>query len=463
MSPLAADAVVSAAFFSFLYLLQKTANNVIMFLSLLFEGRYSLKGDFVLKKSKVLRRIGIIVGSIFIAVMLIWLIFAVANAIYRGNMKKYIDNYGKVEYENQITPNLDERGNYYFTTDGDFKVMQLTDVHIGGGFLFSGGDKKAIHAVASMIEVEKPDLVIVTGDISYTVPWCGTLNNATAHGFFKRLMENLGVYWTVTFGNHDSEKYNLHDRAAVAEMYSDPTLKYCLFSAGPEDIFGECNHVINIKDSQGLVTSSFIMIDSNAYTDKDVFGLGWDYDNVHEDQIAWYRENIEYYTEENRRILVKSLGEGIDPSAFKVNPVTSYIYMHIPPEEMKTAYNEAVKGDISDTEKYGIVGEDGQVVYCSAYPDNFFETVVELGSTKGIFFGHDHLNSLHLTYKGVLLSYGCSIDYSAYAGSTGYQRGCTLLTLKKNGYTELRHSNYYSGLYDNLNDKVDMTLPEMYR
>ena len=55
-------------------------------------------------------------------------------------------------YENQLMPEKDERGNACFTTDGDFKVMQLTDLHLGGGVLFADGDKRAIHAVAAMVE-----------------------------------------------------------------------------------------------------------------------------------------------------------------------------------------------------------------------------------------------------------------------------------------------------------------------
>lgn len=409
------------------------------------------------KSKKILKVLAIIAATVVILATAILII----NAIHRDGMEKYIDTFGRVEYEHQLTPERDELGNWVFTTDGDFKVMQLTDVHLGGGFLFADGDKRAIHAVAAMVAEEKPDLVVVTGDISFAVPWCGTLDNSIAHSYFKQLMENLGVYWTVTFGNHDAEKYNLYDRAAVADMYSDEALEYCLFSAGPEDVFGECNHVITVKNSLGLTTSAFVMIDSNAYTDKDVFGIGWDYDNVHDDQVEWYRENIEYYTEKNAA-LYTILDESVRPEEFDTGAVRSYLYMHIPPEEMLKAYNEAAKGDISDTEVYGIVGEGGQVVYSSAYPDGLFECVRELGSTKAIFFGHDHLNSLHLEYEGVLLAYGYSIDYSAYAGATGYQRGCTMLTLSENGSHELTYSNYYSDKYDHLDDKVDMTLPEAY-
>ena len=404
----------------------------------------------------------LVLGIVFAAIAVFVLAVNLINHVHRGNMERYIDGYGKVAYESQLVPQVDERGNYFFTTDGDFKVMQLTDVHLGGGFLFSGGDKKAIHAVAAMVEAEKPDLVIVTGDISFAVPWSGTLNNAIAHGYFKRLMENLGVYWTVTFGNHDSEKYNFHNRAAVARMYEDETLAYCLFSAGPEEVFGECNHVIRAENSLGLTTSAFVMIDSNAYTEKDVLGIGWDYDNVHADQIAWYEENIEYYTAKNLAAY-EAIEESARPADFDTSAIRSYMYMHIPPEEMRIAYNEEAKGDISDIAQYGIAGEDGKVVYSSEYPDALFETVVALGSTKGIFFGHDHLNSLHLTHEGVLLAYGYSIDYSAYAGGTGYQRGCTLLTLSPDGEAKLSYENYYSERYDHLDDEVDMTLPQRYR
>ena len=206
-----------------------------------------------------------VLAIILAVVLVVFLTCLIGNAISRDNIEAYIDGFEQVVYESQLVPSTDELGNYYFVTDGDFKVMQITDVHLVGGFLFAENDKKALHAVASMIEAERPDLVIVTGDISYAVPWSGTLDNSIAHGYFKRLMEKLGVYWTVTFGNHDSEAYNYHNRAAVADMYSEEALQYCLFSAGPDGVFGECNHVINVQNTQGLITSSYVMIHKESF------------------------------------------------------------------------------------------------------------------------------------------------------------------------------------------------------
>lgn len=389
--------------------------------------------------------------SILIALVAIIAVFAVANRINEQVMYKYIDSFAKVEIENQLEPQLDDEGVPYFVTDGDFKVMQLTDVHICGGILSVGKDKKAINAVAAMITAEKPDLVIVTGDISFAVPWAGTLNNRFAHSMFKRLMENLGVYWTVTLGNHDSEVYNFYDRAAVADMYESEELKYCLFSKGPEDIFGECNHIINLRQSDGLISKSFIMMDSNSYTDEDPLGIKWIYDNIHEDQVDWYKAQIEKLNQHNT-----TLGS--------TEAVESLLFIHIPLLEVRDAYNEYLEAGEKDTDNvkhlFGKIGESDPYVFSSEDHSEMFNAILELGSTKAIFFGHDHLNNMMMDYKGVALCYGYSIDYFAYAGidKIGSQRGCTVINCRYGGVIEVLHENYYQDKYTPLYEKETVNL-----
>ena len=371
---------------------------------------------------------------------------ALINQFNEQAMNEYIDSFAKVEYENQLTPAEDELG-AYFVTDGDFKILHLTDVHIAGGFLSVSEDKKAINAVAAMITAEKPDLVIVTGDISFAVPWAGTINNAYAHRMFIRLMENLGVYWTVTFGNHDSEVYDYYDRAAVASFYEGEGLEYCLFDRGPEGLYGECNHAITVRNSEGLITQSLIMIDSNSYTDEDPLGIFWIYDNIHQDQIDWYKTTVESHNAHNA-----SLG--------KADTVKSLLFMHIPLMEVREAVYEYIEE--TDEAKYlgGKVGESEPYVYCSDDPEQMFETILELDSTKGIFYGHDHLNNIVLEYKDVTLSYGYSIDYFAYAGiaKIGSQRGCTVITCHPDTSFEITHENYYQDKYVPLYNKEEVDL-----
>lgn len=86
----------------------------------------------------------------------------------KANIKR-AESYDPVVIENQLVPEKDENGYWTFTTDRDLKIMQLTDIHLGGGWLSLKKDSQAINAVATMIQAEKPDLVIITGDMAFPV------------------------------------------------------------------------------------------------------------------------------------------------------------------------------------------------------------------------------------------------------------------------------------------------------
>ena len=389
--------------------------------------------------------------SVILGFLALCLIVALANRVNARALHEYIDTFGAVELENQLQPQYDEDGVAYFVTDEDFKVMQLTDIHLGGSIMSARKDRLAINAIAAMINEEKPDLVIVTGDISFAVPWGGTLNNRFAHEMFGHIMENLGVYWTVAFGNHDSELYNFYTRSQVADMYESEELTHCLFDRGPDDVFGDCNHIINVRNSRGIVTRSLIIIDTNTYTDEDPLGFNWVYDNIHEDQIEWYRENIEK---------INAYNKSIDESA---ETVKSLMFFHIPLMEVRDAYNEYLENGESENLKYirGEVGEKDPYVYCSEMSEEMFETIVELGSTEAMFYGHDHVNNIVLEYHGVTLCYGYSVDYFAYWNivKQGSQRGCTIINCHPDTTYEIIHENYYQDKYTPLYEKetVDIT------
>lgn len=377
-------------------------------------------------------------------VIIIASVIAGVNYMMLQSLVRLGNSYDKIEYENQLVPEKDENGNWYFTTDGDFKVMHLTDIHIGGGFMSKDVDEKALNAVATMITKEKPDLVIATGDIAFPVPYtAGTFNNYSGAKAFGNLMEKLGVYWDVTFGNHDAEAYSYFDREAMAEIYSDEDFQYCLFQAGPEDVDGYGNHTIEVKNSKGVITQALILIDSQAYVkDNIIESIKGTYDNVHENQVQWYENEINRMNAENKAITKKAV------------PVKSLAFFHIPLVEMLDSWNEFTDNGYKDTAdvKYieGIMGEGGKVVYCGLGEDELFEKMLELDSTKAMFNGHDHLNSTTFEYKGIQFSYGYSVDYFAYSGidQLGSQRGCTMITCKPDTTFKIDKYNYYSDRYD---------------
>lgn len=393
------------------------------------------------KKCKKGIKFLITVVSVIVAVATL---VAGANLIAVANLEEKGSTYGKVEIENQLVPKKDENGYWYFTTDRDFKVMHLTDIHIGGGFMSKTVDEKALNAVAVMVTREKPDLVIATGDIAFPVPYsAGTFNNYSGAKAFANLMENLGVYWTVTFGNHDAESFSYFDREAVAGFYENEEYKYCLFQSGPEDVDGYGNHVIEVKNSNGIITQAMILIDSLAYIDNSIrSSITWAYDNIHPNQVEWYESEIKRMNAENKKISKESV------------PVKSLAFFHIPLVEMGDGWREFTGNNFKDTSDFryieGIIGETGKRIYSGVGEDDLFEKMLELGSTKAMFNGHDHYNNVTFEYKGIQFSYGYSIDYFAYSGidKEGSQRGCTMITCKPDATFTIEKFNYYSDRYD---------------
>lgn len=383
--------------------------------------------------------------TIISVIIVLAIVITGANILSVQNLVKKGSSYNKVEIDNQLVPEKDENGNWCFTTDGDFKVMQLTDIHIGGGFMSKTVDEKALNAIATMVTKEKPDLVIATGDIVFPVPYrAGTFNNNSGIKAFANLMETLGVYWDVTFGNHDAEFYSYFDRETVAELYENEEYKHCLFQAGPEDVDGYGNHTIEVKNSDGLITQAIILIDSQAYIkDNSVIeSLKGTYDNVHPNQVEWYESEIKRMNAENQKINADA------------ETVKSLAFFHIPLVEMDDAWTEFRENGYKDTENFkyieGIIGETGRQVCCGYGEDDLFEKMLELGSTKAMFNGHDHVNNTTFEYKGIQFSYGYSVDYFAYSGidKLGSQRGCTMITCKPDTTFTIDKYNFYSDRYD---------------
>ncbi len=399
----------------------------------------------------------IITGSVFGALFVIIGVFALTNFVGLKDLVKYSDSFNSTVYAEgeQLTPQKDADGYYTFTTDEDFKILQLTDIHIGGGFTSRNRDKWALNAVAAMVTAEKPDLVILTGDMAYPVPFqAGTFNNMSATKIIATLMEKLGVYWTFNYGNHDTEAYSYYSREDLCEYYESQNFRYCLFERGfsGEDA-GYGNSIIKVKNSAGLTTQAIVIMDSHSYTDGDIFGMMWKYDNIQQCQVDWYSAEI------NK---INAANATIDENAA---PVKNLAFIHIPLVEYRDAWKQYTEvGHDTDDVKviYNTVGgpegkgENDNTkngvrtyrVYCGYGEDEFFETGLEC-NLQGVFCGHDHYNSFSVEYKGIRLTYGLSIDYLAYPGIADeqVQRGCTIITVSPDGTFECVRSNYYQEKY----------------
>lgn len=411
----------------------------------------------------------IVIASIIVAIGIFISIIAIVNTVGVKALIKNASSFSKVDYyKDQLVPEKDADGYWTFTSDSEIKVLQFTDVHIGGGAFSQNKDTWAMNAVATMIRAEQPDLVVVTGDIAYPVPFqAGTFNNLAATQIFATMMEKLGVYWTFTFGNHDTEAYSMKTRADICDWYEAQNFNYCLFNRGfaddpskklKYDDRGYGNNIIKVKNSQGIVTQALVTLDSHSYVDGDYFGAAWKYDNIHTSQIDWY-------TSEMQRLVGENVAKGGENT-----PIKNLAFFHIPLREYREAWGEVIENnqqlesgavvDRGNGKKvefiYGVMGEsdkkkNGQRTYgvfCGMYEDDFFERGVDNG-LQGTFCGHDHYNNFSLNYtkdgKTVRLTYGMSVDYLAYPGiyKEHAQRGCTVITVRSDGSFDCVQRNYY--------------------
>lgn len=330
-------------------------------------------------------------------------------------IQPYISTVSSVAHADEQISYDEETGVYTISSaNEDFKILQLTDIHLGGSIASAGKDLKALDAVYTLIKHTKPDLVIITGDLVFPLGIMSfSMNNYTPVMQFASFMRNIGVPWAFVYGNHDTEAMATNSAEDLNELFKSASYKISgnlLYPYTQPDITGRNNQIIEIRYPDGRLNQALFLIDSNAYTGA---GLN-DYDYIHDDQVEWFKGNIDRLSKQEGKL------------------ISSMAFFHIPLQEYREAYELYESG--SDRVKY-FFGENGETmidkVCCSDYPSKRFDTAVELGSTKAMFCGHDHYNNLSVEYQGIRLTYGMSIDYLTMPGieNDTTQRGGTLITL----------------------------------
>lgn len=300
----------------------------------------------------------------------------------------------------------------------DFRILQLTDLHLGFGFASRGKDKLALDAMRKTIEKAKPDMLVLTGDLIFPFfPKSGTLNNGRQARKLMAFLDGFEIPYTLVFGNHDCEMGSTCDKEELARLYKKG--KYCIFTEGRKKLTGVGNFLIELVDNSGKVLLPMVMLDSNMYGEGGNFFTG--FDCIHDDQVDWCMERLN---------ALKQVYPDISAMAF----------FHMPLREFKEAYEKMKLGDRSVIYRHGSIGEKNDHFGISKFEGTFFDRAVENGVIKWMFCGHDHMNTLSLIYKGIQMTYGMSIDYLGYNGmKKNYtQRGGTLITRKADGSVDIR-------------------------
>lgn len=242
-----------------------------------------------------------------------------------------------------------------FREDGSFSIMQLTDIHFE-----ERGKEENYRNLTQMIAARRPDLIILTGD--------------TVKGIEKepiplfceavRPLAEGGIPWTFIFGNHETE-----NDLVTKEAYLRAAEKIPNYYRG-ESFFhapDRYDWLIPLAARDGSIPWELFLFDS-GHKNKTLPAAG-DTSFVEPEQISWYRR-----------------------TAAAPNGLA---FLHIPLPEYFDMWDRCV-----------CTGWRNEEVGCPRINSGLFYAMVEKGTMRGVFAGHEHINDFEGDYCGVKLCYG---------------------------------------------------------
>jgi 3',5'-cyclic AMP phosphodiesterase CpdA len=245
--------------------------------------------------------------------------------------------------------------------------------------------------IKTVMEAEKPDLVILTGDIVTASP------TIESWEILSDLLITYQVPYAVTFGNHEDEAEV--SRTGLLEYLS--RRPYCLLSDdGGDEVKGCGNYLLPVYNRAGEAEKIIYCMDSRSYSlakDKGVDGYGW----FDRSQISWFAETNQAWLRKNPE-------------------VQSLLFFHIPLPEYGLAFDH---GEFRN----GVRMEEE----CSPEINTgLFSELVLQGNVLGTFVGHDHNNN----YAAQL--YNIALCYGYFSGGNSYGdlplNGARIILLEEN-------------------------------
>ncbi len=264
-----------------------------------------------------------------------------------------------------------------FRQDGSFKILAISDLHYT-----PQPDPYGIELTRKLIALEKPDLVIATGD-NISGDSCSTeedVKRAVAN--VATAVEDSRVPWAITLGNHDQEHFaRTHiSRQQIFDYYE--AWPHNVNVGWNRSIYGAGNKCLLIRDAAGTQPLFALwLIDSGGKDNDPTIRYDW----IHTDQVAWY-----YQTS---RELESQRG----------SKMPGLMYFHIPLLEFQ---------EMILTRK--VLGERHEPESPSRINSGLFAAVFDRGDVKGIFCGHDHVNNYVGKFRGVTLGYNGVVGFHGY-------------------------------------------------
>lgn len=251
-----------------------------------------------------------------------------------------------------------------FGPNHKFKIVQFTDIH----WIYNDpASDEAAERMGEILDAERPDLVVFTGDLIFAKPADKALDKALEPTISR------GIPFAVAWGNHDDE----HDLSRE-ELSAYIATKKGNLSSTTEGLSGVSNYTLPILSSSGDKSAAVIYIfDSHSYSPLEkVKGYDW----IKHDQVQWYIDSSRRFTAENGG-----------------TPLPAMAFFHIPLPEMR---------DATQNQNVYMVGTRKEMVCAPEINTGLATAMLQAGDVMGVFVGHDHVNDYVVDWYGILMGYG---------------------------------------------------------
>lgn len=301
--------------------------------------------------------------------------------------------------------------------DEDFIILNLADVQLEDDEVYDTEGVETAKLIDKIVEEQAPDLITLSGDNAW---------DTMAYIEIIRQVDSYGIPWAPVMGNHDGQ--GLISEFWAAYLLSEA--ENCLFEFGPKDM-GYGNYIINITEN-GKIIHTLVMLDthnSNDYELADGTVISG-YDHLWDNQIEWYKWAINGTK--------KLAGETVESTVIMHIPVYEYR------EAWEMAYGSEEYGTISADKAPEAQGVNREGIWSPPVNNGFFDVCKELGSTKNMIAGHDHINNFQVYYEGIRLNYALKTGYGCYWDAD--LLGGTTITIDSDGSAYVEHQYVQSVL-----------------
>lgn len=325
--------------------------------------------------------------------------------------------------------------------DKDFVILNLADIQISDNENYYPEYEYAKEMINKLVAEQQPDLITLTGDNAW---------DTVAYITLVDIIDSLGIPWAPVMGNHDGQ-------GCISEFwcgYLFNEAENCLWKFGPKDM-GYGNYIINIEEN-GKVIHTLFMMDTHDDGEWTVDGETVSgYDHLWDNQIEWYEWAVKGIAETEGKTVESSVFihipvyevkevwydyyEGFNCASCNKNLTAAQLKDNKCPDcgaEIQLSYdkeNNLWIGEYAD-KATGVIHETP----CPGAVNNFFtDKMLELGSTKNVLFGHDHVCNASINYEGIQMTYSLKLGRGSYY-EDGLMGGTTL-TIGSDGTAQLEH------------------------